>query len=148
MAKNIFCWEFLTLWLPNKIFRNFSVIWHQINFSVSHPWHQMKFFGFSLVAPNKMWRSTFSLTTDRMILFPEKSIGPMQKCCISFSTRWWKQHLDSTNSTPYKNSGSKIFEKISISYWQRALYKISCSIYIYFFKYLYRNSLKYKNQSI
>ena len=68
----------------------------------------------------------------------------MQKCCISFlyrvefSTRWWKQHLDSTNSTPYNNSGSNIFgKKISISYWQSALYKISCSIYIYFFKYLY-----------
>ena len=36
--------------------------------------------------------------------------------------------------------GSKICgKKMSIIYWQSALYKISCSIYIYLFKYLYRN---------
>ena len=74
------------------------------------------------------------------------SIDLMKKCCISVFVENWilykmvKQHLDITNSTPYKNCGSNLLEKkISISYWLSALYKISCSIYIYFFKYLYWN---------
>ena len=75
-----------------------------------------------------------------------KNISHMQKCCKSFFVenlilyKMVKQHLDCINSTPYINLGSKFLErKISISCWQSALYKISSSIYIYFFKYLYRN---------
>ena len=52
---------------------------------------------------------------------------------------WLVLFTDSTNSVPYKNSKSTIFEKKNLKLWQGALYKISCSIYNYFFKYLYRN---------
>ena len=49
----------LTLWLPNKIFRTCHLATNKI-------------FGFSPLAPNKIWPSTFPPTTNRMILFSEK----------------------------------------------------------------------------
>ena len=65
----------LTLWLPNKIFRNCCLAPNEfLRFSPLAP---NKIFGFSLQAPNKIWPSTFSPTTDYLILFYEKSIGPM-----------------------------------------------------------------------
>ena len=65
----------LTLWLPNKIFRNCHLAPNKI-FGFS-PLAPNKIFGFSFLAPNKIWLSTFPPTTDRMILFSEKNIGPM-----------------------------------------------------------------------
>ena len=72
----------LALWLPGKIFRHCHLVPDKFfHFSSLVP---DKIFGFSLLVPDKIWPSTFPPTTDRLILFSEKSIGPMQKCCISF----------------------------------------------------------------
>ena len=72
----------LTLWLPNKIFGNCNLVpnkkFLKLLFGAG------KNFGFSLLVPAKIWPSTFPPTTNRIFLFSEKSIGPMQKCCISF----------------------------------------------------------------
>ena len=61
-----------------------SVIWCQIQKFWSCYLVPAKIFGFSLLVPAKIWPSTFPPTTIRIFLFSEKSIGPMQKCCISF----------------------------------------------------------------
>ena len=72
----------LTLWLPGTFFRKCKLVPDKFfRFSSLVPG---KIFGFSLLVPDKIWPLTFPPTTDRMILFSEKSIGPMQKCCISF----------------------------------------------------------------
>ena len=106
----------LTLWLLNKFFCNCHLApnkFFRFSFLASN-----NFFGFSLLAPNKIRTSTFLPTTDCMILFYEKNVLVLY-CCISFlyrilfPTRWWKQHLDNTNSTPYKKSWIQILaEKI------------------------------------
>ena len=60
---------YLTLWLPNKIFRNCHLVPNKFfRFSSLVP---NRIFGFSLLVPDKIWPSTFPPTTDRMILFSE-----------------------------------------------------------------------------
>ena len=67
-------WSALTLWLPNKFCRNsFGT---KYVFTLCHL-ARNKLFRFSLLAPNKIWPSTFLPAACCMILFYEKSIGPM-----------------------------------------------------------------------
>ena len=75
MMISIVPWHDLILWLPNKIFRNYHLTPNKM-FGFSSL-ASNKMFGFSLLDPNKIWPSTFPPTTDHMILFSEKSIGPM-----------------------------------------------------------------------
>ena len=75
VTLSAFKWTELTIWLPNKF--GWNCHFAPNKFFRFSPLTPNKIFGFSLLAPNKIWPSTFPPTTDRMILFSEKSIGPM-----------------------------------------------------------------------
>ena len=71
-----------TLWLQNKNFHNCHLSPNKFfHFSPLAP---NKIFGFSLPALKKFWLSTFPQNTEPHDFIFWKSIGPMQKCCISF----------------------------------------------------------------
>ena len=94
--------------LTAKLLFFITLIWHQIIFLHFVTWHQNYFFHFSLLHPSYFWLSTFPPTVwfyfMKNVLVLCKSAVYRFLYRIKFSSWWWKQHLDSTNSTSYKNS--------------------------------------------
>ena len=95
-----------TLWLLSRFFCNFHLAPNTF-FTLCHLAPNC-FFSFSFLASNRFWPSTFLSTV--WFYFMKKYWSCVKVLYIfflwriKFSTRWWKKHLDSTNSTSYKNS--------------------------------------------
>ena len=136
--------------MPYKIFRNCHLEPNNI-FGFS-PLAPNKIFGFSLLAPNKICPSTFPLTTDRMIwfYFLKKVLVLCKRAVYLFVENWIlykmvKQHLDSTNSIPYKNYRNKfVAKKILNKLLAKCIIQILMpNLYSFCYMFIYKCILQY-----
>ena len=113
--------------LTAKLFHRISLSRYKVDLWHSLIRHQIFFYRFFRRQPNT-W---FYFVKKVLVLC--KSAVYLFFYTTEFSTRWWKQHLDSTNSTSYKNSGRHFWAKN----FHNLQYKFSWSNHFCFLIYIF-----------